>query len=84
MRTTISIDERLLAEARGRAHERRQTLGQLIEDAIRRELGAAGATDRPPIPVVHGRGGPQPGLDLSSNRALLETVDEGRSEEHWR
>lgn len=78
MRTTLSIDDHLLTEAKERARHRGQTLGQLVEDAIRRELGAVAERERPRVPVLTGTG-PRPGLDLSSNRALLETLDEGRA-----
>lgn len=84
MRTTLSIDDHLLAEAKERAHRRGQTLGQLVEDAIRRELGTAVEGERPPVPVLKGGTGPRPGLDLNSNRALLEALDEGQAREDLR
>lgn len=85
MRTTVSIDDHLLAQARERAHGRRQTLGQLVEDALRRELGARPAdAPRPPLPVMTGGTGPRPGVDLTSNRALHEALDEGESLERLR
>ncbi len=78
MRTTVSIDDNLLAEAKERARERRQTLGQLVEDSLRRELGAATSREGPPIPVRRGGTGAHPGLDMTSNRAMWEFLDEGR------
>ncbi len=83
MRTTISIDEHLLAEARERARRRRQTLGQYIEDALRREFGRVSA-QAPPVPVFSGGRGPRPGVDLTSNRALQEVLDEGAALEQLR
>lgn len=77
MRTTVTIDDELLIAAKHRAHERHQTLGQLVEAALRREL--VRANDRsgaPPIPVFHGDG-VRPGVDLTSNRAIYEMLDEG-------
>ncbi|CKR41137.1 antitoxin [Mycobacterium tuberculosis TKK_05MA_2015] len=50
----------------------------MIEDALRRELAAArtgGA--RPTVPVFDAGTGPRPGIDLTSNRALSEVLDEG-------
>lgn len=79
MRTTVAIDDNLLARAKERAQRRGQTLGQLVEDAIRRELGAPADVTPPPVPVMTGGTGPRPGLDLTSNRALREALDEGRS-----
>ncbi|MGI8727878.1 MAG: type II toxin-antitoxin system VapB family antitoxin [Solirubrobacterales bacterium] len=78
MRTTVSIDDNLLTLARRRAQQRHQTLGEVVEDALRRELTSEG--ERPPveIPVVTIGGGVRPGVDVSSNRALRETLDEGR------
>ena len=84
MRTTLAIDDHLLAQAKERAHARRQTLGELVEDALRRELAAVNDAERPEIPVVRGGDGPQPGIDLSSNQALLEALDEGHGHEERR
>lgn len=78
MRTTISIHDELLASAKARARERGQTLGALVEDALRRELSVSyESTDRPPIPIFRGGNGLRPGVDLTSNRALYELLDEG-------
>jgi Ribbon-helix-helix protein, copG family len=77
MRTTVSISDELLAAARRRARERGQTLGEVMEAALRRELAQPGThPERPPVPVFHGGTGPRPGLDLTSNRALLEALDD--------
>jgi len=78
MRTTVAIDDNLLAAAKERARERGLTLGQLVEDALR--LEAAHAEQRrpgPPIPVFRGGGGLRPGIDPTSNRSMLEALDEG-------
>lgn len=78
MRTTVSIDDELLASAKRRAHDRNQTLGQVVEDALRRELARADdGRVGPPIPVFSGGGGVRPGVDLTSNRAMYELLDEG-------
>lgn len=77
MRTTIAVDDHLLAAARLRARERSQTLGQVVEDALRRELAEpvpAGALE---VPVFRGGDGPVPGIELTSNRALREALDHG-------
>ncbi|BBZ11002.1 ribbon-helix-helix protein, CopG family [Mycobacterium branderi] len=77
MRTTVSISDELLAAAKRRARERGQSLGAVIEDALRRELAAApDSKPRPKVPIFHGTG-PRPGLELTSNRALAEVLDEG-------
>jgi hypothetical protein len=77
MRTTVAVDDNLLAAARRRARERGQTLGQVMEDALRRELVEPTAVEPVEVPVFHGSGGPLPGVDLTSNRALREALDEG-------
>lgn len=77
MRTTVSIAEELLAAAKRRARERGQTLGQVLEDALRRELASPDREGvRPAVPVFHEGTGPRPGLDLTSNRALHEALDD--------
>ncbi|MGH3632529.1 ribbon-helix-helix protein, CopG family [Mycobacterium sp.] len=78
MRTTVSIADELLAAAKRRARERGQSLGSVIEDALRRELATRPDADaRPTVPVFDGGTGPQPGVDLTSNRPLYEVLDEG-------
>lgn len=77
MRTTVSIADHLLAAAKQRARERGQSLGQILEAALQRELSAGGdSPDRPPVPVFQGGTGPRPGLDLTSNQALHEALDQ--------
>jgi len=78
MRTTISIHDELLKSAKLRARERGVTLGGLVEDALRRELSAAAdPAPRIPIPVFEGGNGLMPGVDITSNRALHEFLDQG-------
>jgi hypothetical protein len=75
MRTTLSIDDELLAAAKETARGRGYTLGQLVEDALRRELVASHAAGSPPVPVFRGGTGAQPGIPLRSNRALIELLE---------
>lgn len=78
MRTTVAISDELLAAAKRRARERGQTLGQLLDAILRRELAVGeGVRDRPAVPTFRGGTGPRAGLDLTSNRALHEALDEG-------
>lgn len=79
MRTTVSISDELLAAAKRRARELGQTLGELIDAALQRELNQPTSTSPgPPVPVFQGGTGPRPGIDLHSNRALAEVLDERR------
>ena len=78
MRTTVSISDELLAAAKRRARERGQTLGEVVDAALRRELHRPNdPQERPAVPVFRGGTGPRPGIDLTSNRALHEALDEG-------
>jgi hypothetical protein len=78
VRTTVSISDELLAAAKRRARERGQTLGEVVDAALRRELSEPfDASERPPVPVFRDGTGPRPGIDLTSNRALHEALDEG-------
>ena len=78
MRTTISIHDELLESAKLRARERGITLGQLVEDGLRRELSVDNQpVERVPIPVFDGKTGVMPGVNLNSNRELQEFLDEG-------
>jgi hypothetical protein len=77
MRTTVAVNDHLLAAARRRARERRQTLGQVVEDALRRELAEPVPAEPLEVPVFRGGGGPVPGIDLTSNRAVREALDHG-------
>jgi hypothetical protein len=76
MRTTIAVDDHLLAAARRLAKERDQTLGQVVEDALRHEIADAPSVERVEVPVFRGQGGPRPGIDMRSNRAIREALDE--------
>lgn len=78
MRTTVAISDELLAAAKRRARAQGTTLGKVIDAALRRELAAGGAAGTPPpVPVFRDGNGPRPGLDLTSNRALSEALDDG-------
>ncbi len=76
MRTTLSIDDELLARARERARREGLSIGQVVENALRRDLARESTTTPPAIPVFRGGTGPRPGVDLNSNRALAELLDE--------
>ena len=78
MRTTLSIHDELLKSAKVRARERGITLGTLVEDALRRELTVKDEPEqRPPVPILRGGNGLRPGVDITSNRAIAELLDEG-------
>lgn len=76
MRTTVAVDDHLLATAKRRARERGQTLGQVVEAALRRELAEPPTSEPVEVPVFRGGQGPLPGVDLRSNRVLREALDQ--------
>jgi hypothetical protein len=77
MRTTVSVSDELLVAAKRLARERGQTLGEVIDAALRRELSVpTPRQERPTVPIFRGGTGPRPGIDLASNSALHEALDE--------
>ncbi len=78
MRTTIRLDDQLLARAKEHAARTSRTLTAVIEDALRRALADASRSPDRPVPVFPTfRGdGLQPGVDLDDSAALLERMDE--------
>ncbi len=84
MRTTLTIDDELLEQARRRARREGVSLGKVVEDALRRDLAREVPTQRPEVPVFTGGTGPRPGVDLTSNRALHEALDEGLAPDRLR
>jgi hypothetical protein len=75
VRTTIRINDGLLAAAKKAARTRGYTLGRLVEEALRRELAHAATERVPEVPIFDGGSGPRPGIDLRSNRALMEILE---------
>jgi len=77
MRTTIRLDDDLLARAKRAAVERGTTLTALIEDALRRALAPEPTRTRRPVSLPTFRGdGLQPGVDLDDTASLLDLMDE--------
>src|SRR5665647_242943 len=82
MRTTLNIDETLLADFKQIAARSHRSLGSVIQDALREALAARaerGAHAPVDLPVFRGGGGVLPGVDLDSNAALLDLMDEADS-----
>ncbi len=79
MRTTIRLDERVLAEAKQLAARTGRTLTAVIEDALRQALAVRKSGGRAPARLpTFGEGGLQPGVDLDDSAALLSLMDEVR------
>jgi hypothetical protein len=80
MRTTIRIDDELYRSVRRHAVESGRTIGEIIEDAVRQALQPGGGVASAPPPLVtYGRLGVMPGVDLGSNAAVQQTMDEDAS-----
>ena len=77
MRTTIRLDDRLLAEAKRYAAESGRTLTGLIEDALREVLARRHRRPaRKPVRLTTvGGTGTQPGVDLDDGAALHDLMD---------
>ena len=77
MKTTLDLNDQLLADAKVLAAQQRTSLTRLIEEGLqlRRRAQAAGpAIGRARLPVFKGRGGLVAGVDPRSNKALLEAL----------
>lgn len=80
MRTTLTIDDALLAEYKRVAADTHRTLSYVIQDALRETLERRreASTRRPVRLPVIGGGGLQPGVDLDDNARLLELLEAER------
>lgn len=80
MRTTLNLNDDLLAEAKALAARERLSLTRLIEEglALRMRHGAAPSAGSPPrsLPVFQGKGGLSSAIaDPGSNRQLFDAAD---------
>ena len=77
MRTTINLDDALLAEGKQVAARTGRSLTAVVEDALRESLHRRRhTTDRAVELPTFGEGGVQPGVDLDDSAALLELMDD--------
>ena len=78
MRTTVRLDDRLLADAKRYAAQSGQTLTSLIDQGLREVLARGAAPHQAALVELPtgGSGGLQPGVTLDSNAALLEVMDQ--------
>jgi plasmid stability protein len=76
MRTTINLDDDLLAEAKQVAARTGRSLTAVVEDALRESLHRRHHTTRRPVELpTFGEGGVRPGVDLDDSAALLELME---------
>lgn len=79
MKTTLNLNDQLLADAKALAAQQRTTLTRLVEEGLQLRLRAnAGSAKRARVrlPVFKGRGGLVKGVDPLSNKALLQALDD--------
>jgi len=76
MRTTVRLDDELLAEAKGLAARTGRTLTEVIEDSLREVLArrSEGHGEPAELPVVRG-GRLRPGVNLDSMSELLDIME---------
>lgn len=76
MKTTLDLNEDLVAEAKALAVRQHSTLTRIIEEGLQLRLRAQ-RTPGPPsrLPVYRGKGGLAAGVDGSSNRSMIEAAD---------
>lgn len=78
MRTTVNIDAELLAAAKLRAARTHQTIGSVIEDALRRALQEHESTAEPiALPDFGYVGGLREGVDLYDKDAMAALLGDG-------
>lgn len=79
MKTTLNLNDQLLAEAKPLAAQQQTSLTRLIEEGLQLQLrgsAASAARARVCLPVFEGRGGLVKDVDPLSNKALLQALDE--------
>ena len=76
MKTTLDINDQLLADAKALAAQHRTSLTRLIEEGLQMRLRAQGAPQRGKLrlPVFKGSGGLLVGVNPLSNKSLLDAL----------
>jgi hypothetical protein len=74
MRTTVTIDDHLLAEAKVLAARQHRTLGQVIEDALRASVTRAAQPREPVTFPTFGDASQRPLVDILDKEALAEVL----------
>ncbi len=81
MRTTVTIEDSVYAQAKVVAAQGYESVGELITTALRQYLSDVGAPldlELPVLPQWSG-GGIRPGIDINDSSSLLEVLDQGQS-----
>jgi len=79
MKTTLELNDQLLADAKALAAQQRTRLTRLIEEGLQLRLRAkadSAKRRRVRLPAFKGRGGLVAGVNPLSNKALVEALDD--------
>lgn len=79
MKTTLNLNDQLLAEAKALAAQQRKSLTRVIEEGLQLRLRAHASPAAQRVvrlPVFKGRGGLVAGVDPLSNQSLLAALDD--------
>lgn len=78
MRTTVRLDDKLLADAKKLAVDTGRTFTEVLEDSLRLSLAQRRAKKRSKPVTLHTftGNGLQPGVDLNNNAALADLMDQ--------
>jgi hypothetical protein len=77
VRTTINLDDALLAEAKQVAARTGRSLTAVVEDALRQSLHRRQPATRQAVDLpVFGEGGTRPGVDLDDSAGLLDVMEQ--------
>jgi hypothetical protein len=79
MKTTLDIDDHLLAEAKALAAREQTTLTRLIEEGLSLRLrpqAARGKKVKIDLPVSNTRGGLFPHIDYCSNKSMFGAIED--------
>jgi len=79
MKTTLDIDDSLLAKAKALAVRQRTSLTRLIEEGLQLRLRSSLSmprTGKRKIPVFKGRGGLVTGVNPTRNKSMLDAADD--------
>ena len=77
VKTTLNLNDQLLADAKAMAAQQRTSLTRLIEEGLHLRLHAQTASTKPGrvrLPVFKGRGGLVAGVNPLSNKAMLDAL----------
>lgn len=85
MRTTVNIDEHLLAEAKLVAARTHRTIGSVLEDALRKlldEHSARGRGERYELPLfTYDPPGTHPGVDLYDKEQMADLLGDSERDD---